>query len=183
MHRNNLKSLLENYSPKGHAEHDYKQRMLEFLAICPDCFDRSCAIGHFTASAWIINPAADKCLLMHHTKLDQWLQLGGHCDGDSDLLNVAIKEAQEESGITAIEPVSQEIFDIDIHLIPPHKQVAAHYHFDVRFLLQVKSNAQISHNEEAQDLQWFDFESTSLPTTQYSILRMLQKYNDLKISI
>ena len=90
----NIYALLKNYQPLYAKELIYKQMMLELISFV---------------------------LLMHHTKLDKWFQLGGHCDGDPDVINVAIKEASEESGIKNIKPLSLEIFDIDIHLIPPHK--------------------------------------------------------------
>lgn len=175
MHRNDLKSLLQKYNPIAAEERAYKQQMLDFLACCPDCFERSCNVGHFTASGWLLNSASTKCLLLLHTKLDQWFQLGGHCDGDPNVLNVAIKEVQEESGIKQIEPVSADIFDIDMHLIPQYKEVAAHYHFDVRFLLQVKSSEEIIQNSESKELKWFDLNVYGLPTQQESILRMLRK--------
>lgn len=85
-------------------------------------------------------------LFLHHTKLDTWFQLDEHCDGDSDVLAVTIKEAQEESGIMGIEPVQGKIFDINIHCIPENKRDKAHDHYDVRFLLQVTSDEQLVQN-------------------------------------
>ena len=125
-----LKDELLCYEPDNDDERHCKRRMLAFLEV-PQCFERSLDKDHFTASSWLIDKSANKVLLMHHRKLDKWLQLGGHADGDSNLLRVAIKEAQEESGIQDIKPVHKHIFDIDIHDVPGHR------HFDVRFLLNI----------------------------------------------
>ncbi len=105
--------------------------------------------------------------------------MGGHCDGDSDLLAVALKEASEESGITQIYPVSKEIFDIDIHLIPKNKKEQAHYHYDVRFLLQSSNNQTCISNQESKELRWIGKEEV-LPTSNPSVIRMFTKWNERK---
>jgi 8-oxo-dGTP pyrophosphatase MutT (NUDIX family) len=177
MHRNKLKSLLQDYNPLDLDEINSKQKMLSFLEENVDCFERSCFKGHFTASSWLLNQTADKALLMHHAKLDKWMQLGGHCDGDSNILQVAIKEAQEESGINEIIALSDKIFDIDIHLIPENNKEQEHFHFDVRFLLQVHPDSDeiIIQNAESKDLKWFG-EENILPTNSRSVTRMFEKW-------
>ncbi len=168
--------MLNNYIPTPEEE-PYKKGMLAFINAYENCFERSLEVGHITASSWLLNNDCSRVLLMHHTKLDMWVQLGGHCDGDSDVLAVAIKEAQEEWGIQNIEPIFSDVFDIDIHLIPETKKEKAHYHYDVRFLLRVVSDEQMVQNEESKALKWFDKNST-LPTQERSILRMYQKWID-----
>jgi 8-oxo-dGTP pyrophosphatase MutT (NUDIX family) len=103
------------------------------------------------------------------------MQLGGHCDGDQNMLNVAIKEAQEESGIKEIKPLSLNIFDIDIHLIPPSKKDDAHYHFDVRFLLHAYSGDKVYKNHESKELRWVERNSENVPTDSDSVTRMFKK--------
>ena len=156
--------------------------MLEFLHTCENCFFRECQVGHFTASAFLLNQKKDKTLLMHHTKLDKWLQLGGHCDGDHNVLQVAIKEAQEESGIHTIKALSKQIFDIDIHLIPQFKSIPAHYHFDVRFLLYSEKDEPVVSNKESKELKWFSKDISELPTKNPSIMRMFNKWNKVSLS-
>src|SRR5580704_14695900 len=112
-----LINLLDKYVPSD-EEFIFKNRMLSFIKSHPHCFERTLEVGHITASCWLLNKEGSKALLTHHAKLNQWFQLGGHCDGNSDVLAVAVKEAQEESGIQEIRPVNDQIFDIDIHLIP-----------------------------------------------------------------
>ena len=87
---------------------------------------------------------------MHHTKLNIWVQLGGHCDGDFNPLAVAMKEASEESGLSSIVAVHEDIFDIDIHFIPEIQNQKPHYHYDVRFLLKVDNNDEIQANHECE---------------------------------
>ena len=180
MHRLLLKTLLESYAPADKEELRFKSEMLSFLSAHPNCFERSLIQGHFTASAWLLNPDKSKALMMHHAKLGQWFQLGGHCDGDPDVLAVALKEAAEESGLGQIKPIFQNIFDLDIHLIPDNPKEKAHYHYDIRFLLQAETET-IQINRESKQLLWIDANLSSLPTTNPSIVRMFKKWiNNLK---
>ncbi|MGB8467381.1 MAG: NUDIX hydrolase [Candidatus Babeliales bacterium] len=175
MHRNNLLLLLNNYSP-SRDEASFKQHMIDFIQKYPDCFERSLAIGHITASCMLVNKQNTHALLLHHAKLGQWFQLGGHCDGNSDVLAVAIKEAQEESGIHEIQPLSETIFDIDIHVIPSNKKEQAHFHFDVRFLLQVQGDQDVIQNSESKELRWITKDITALPTNNPSVVRLFEKW-------
>jgi 8-oxo-dGTP pyrophosphatase MutT (NUDIX family) len=168
--------LLTEYHPTNVAEQEYKTTILAFLHQHPQAYDRSLEEGHITASAWLVNKDNTKALLMHHKKLGIWVQLGGHCDGNSDVRAVAVKEAQEESGIDAIQPMQMGIFDIDVHWIPENKKEKGHYHYDIRFLLQVCSDEEIVVNEEAYALQWFDRNEKNLPTHEQSVLRMFNKW-------
>lgn len=176
MHRSILLKMLENYHPTDHVEQSFKKQMVEFIVNNTDCFERSLSIGHITASSWLLNKDHSKALLMHHAKLDKWFQLGGHCDGNSDVVAVAIKEAQEESGINSIEIMQPSIFDIDIHLIPENKKEKAHYHYDVRFLLHVTSDEIISQNNESKELRWIGKDRNELPTDKESVVRMSNKW-------
>ncbi len=178
MKRNQLLSLLTKYQPTA-EEIEFKEKTIQFVKEHEDCFERSLLIGHITASAWLLNRNESKALLMHHTKLDRWFQLGGHCDGDSDTLAVAIKEAQEESGINGIVAITSEIFDIDIHQIPEHKGIPAHLHYDIRFLLKVDSNEIVVQNVESKELRWIEKNLKSLPSNERSVVRMFEKWKAL----
>ncbi len=175
-----LLQLLTAYHPDDSAEQEYKKTILEFLSQYPtNAFERSLEVGHITASAWLVNKDNTKALLTHHKKLDMWVQLGGHCDGDTDPLAVAIKEAQEESGIMKIRPMQHAIFDIDVHLIPETKKEKAHYHYDVRFLLQVEGDEDFVVSEESHTLAWIDKNKENLPTNERSVTRMFEKWTTL----
>ena len=127
--------------------------MLQFLEEHPrDAHLRECVPGHLTASAIIVHPDGGRGLFTHHRKLDRWLQLGGHCDGDGNLPAVALREGIEESGIEdlAIDPVP---IDLDIHLIPDRKGEPAHLHLDTRFRI-VSPTADFVVSDESHDLAW-----------------------------
>jgi 8-oxo-dGTP pyrophosphatase MutT (NUDIX family) len=175
MKRSQLLNLLQHYQPTA-EEVEFKERMLWFIERYPDCFKRTLDVGHITASCWLLNKEKTHALLTHHKKLNAWFQLGGHCDGESDVLAVALKEAREESGIQAIEPLSANIFDIDIHLIPANNVTPAHYHYDVRFLLQVTSDETIVLSEESHSLAWVAKDKNSFPTKQRSVTRLFDKW-------
>ena len=171
-----LLDLLEHYHPYDIQEQYYKKNMINFIKSYEACFERTLLIGHITASAWLLNKDYSKALLMHHAKLNRWVQPGGHCDGEPDVLKVAIKEAQEESGIQAILPLSHNIFDIDIHLIPANIKEPEHYHYDVRFLLAVVNEQEVHKNHEAHALKWVSKDSTNITDWGESIFRMFNKW-------
>ncbi len=173
MHRSKLFNLLTVYEPEFEEEKQAKKLMLDFLKTNSNYFERSLQLGHFTGSAWIINYDNSQFLLTHHKKLNTWLQLGGHADGDSDIIAVAMKEAYEESGLTSLELASSEIFDIGVHEIPEYKGVPSHYHYDVRFLLKVTNSSDKIHiSDESNDLKWFTFP----PTNNKDVNRMYSKW-------
>ena len=173
MHRAHLLTLLNNYEPTDSHEKENKEKTITFIQQHPHCFERTLESGHITASCWLVNHNNTKALLTHHKKLNMWIQLGGHCDGNPDVLAVAIKEAQEESGITDIKPLFSGIFDIDVHFIPEHKKEKAHYHYDVRFLLQA-GNENIVVSDESHNLQWIEKSKSS--SLSPSVKRMFEKW-------
>jgi 8-oxo-dGTP pyrophosphatase MutT (NUDIX family) len=176
MKRTQLLTLLHDYNPTDMREQEYKKRMIDFVQQHDDCFERSLEVGHITASAWLLNEDKTKALLMHHAKFDLWVQPGGHCDGNSDVLAVAVKEAQEESGIQNLLPVTGQIFDLDIHLIPATPKEKSLYHYDVRFLLQAVDDEPLVQNHESKELRWIGKDRSSLPTNEPSVVRMFDKW-------
>lgn len=186
MHRNNLLKKLANYKTKlyqvGDSSHaklelEHVDKTVEFIKNYPDCFDRKQSYGHITGSAWLLNTTLDKALLMHHRKLKLWLQPGGHADGDNDILQVAIKEAQEESGIDVVEPIDTEIFDIDIHYVDHNCPHGLHYHFDIRFLLKTKYTDKFVANHESLGLKWNTLEELKQQKDlNLSVKRLVEKW-------
>jgi len=177
MNNPTLREMLNAYHPDAPEEREYKKTILAFIEQYPDdCFKRTLEVGHITGSAWLVSKDGSKALLMHHAKLNKWFQLGGHCDGNPDVLAVAIKEAQEESGIMGIIPVHKNIFDIDIHLIPANSREKEHYHYDIRFLLKVTSDELVTQNSESKALSWVNKSLAELPTDSLSVVRMFKKW-------
>ena len=175
MHRNTLLNLLENYNPTDSQEIQFTEQITDFVQENPDCFERTLLIGHVMGSAWIMDKSRQFTFLTHHRKLDKWFQTGGHCDGDSDVLNVALKEAQEETGLADIQIISPEIFDIDIHEIPERKGVPTHLHYDVRFLFEADMNQAFTVSSESTDLAWVALSEVSKLNNSESIMRMVLK--------
>ena len=155
-HRQEICRLLTRYAAAHPERREVAERVLEFVSSTPDCFCRSCLQGHITGSAWLVNPAGDKALLTLHRNLKRWMQLGGHADGEPDVLRVALREATEESGIEGIRPLCADIMDVDIHPIParPARGEPAHFHYDIRFLMQAP-HERYTISDESDDLAWW----------------------------
>lgn len=181
MDREHLKYLIENYRTPFEEEKDMVPGFLELLKD-PEAFSRERKNGHFTASAWIVNKRRTHTLLTLHRKLHRWLQLGGHADGNENLLEVALKEASEESGLQSIRLVDKTIFDLDRHVIPANEKDDRHFHFDVRFLIEAEMDEPLVISPESKDLAWVGFDMTAeLVGFNDSILRMLEKTSKSEI--
>ncbi|MDH5299814.1 MAG: NUDIX hydrolase [Gammaproteobacteria bacterium] len=175
MHRQWLLSRLQNHIAHDPQERDMQQRLTRFVHEHANCFDRELLVGHITGSAWIVNPERSKVLMIHHRKLNRWLQPGGHSDGDPNTLQVALREAREETGLDSIQPVSEAVFDVDIHTIPARRDEPQHEHFDVRFLLQADDSLPILRTEETNDIAWMTLDEVLQHAQEDSIVRMLNK--------
>lgn len=175
MTRDALLANLLQYAAADPHEARMAERLHAFVSTYPDCFERSLTIGHVTGSAFVVGLDRRHTLLTHHGKLDKWLQLGGHADGDSHLLRVAMREAMEESGLEDVRPVHGEIFDIDIHAIPARGAEPEHFHYDVRFLLEADRRAPLRITSESKALQWVELNRVAELTREESMLRMVGK--------
>lgn len=152
------------------------ETFLDLLDDDDDPFVRDRVAGHFTASAWLVSGDRRRVLLTHHRKLDRWLQLGGHADGDRDLARAALREAGEESGLSGLS-VCRDIFDIDRHWIPEHGHVGAHWHYDVRFVVQAGDDETFVVSAESHDLAWRDIAALQAdPDADPSVRRMAAKW-------
>jgi 8-oxo-dGTP pyrophosphatase MutT (NUDIX family) len=170
-----LLELLTQFPVNTEHDRSSKEKMITFHTKERDCFKRSLLKGHFTGSAWIIDPTHTQTLLTHHMKLDIWVQLGGHADGNSDLIAVATTEAHEESGLKSIQLLSPTIFDLDIHEIPEHKGIPAHLHYDIRFLFQADPAAPLIENHETRELKWIPISEVSIYNKEEALLRMAKR--------
>jgi hypothetical protein len=176
LHRDSLLQLLNDYRTTHPLEANTVDQLAEFVIANTDCFERSLSIGHVTGSAWVVNRAGTHTLLTHHKKLNRWLQLGGHADGDSNILNVALKEVGEESGLASFEAVSSAIYDIDIHPIPARGDEPAHFHYDVRFAVRAVGSDEYVVSDESHDLSWVEISRLADFVQDESMLRMASKW-------
>ena len=176
MHRKPLQWALALHHPFDAVEAESLRQIEAFVSSFPECFYRTLTIGHVTGSAWLLSRDGGRVLLTHHKKLDKWLQLGGHADGNPDVLAVAVREAQEESGISVIVPVSTAIFDVDVHVIPARSDEPEHRHYDVRFLLQVTGDMAFRVSGESHGLAWVSPDELRRLRTDDSVLRMYRKW-------
>ena len=158
------------------------ERVRRFVEAHEDCFHRKLWPGHVTASAWVVNPARDHVLLLHHRKLDMWLQPGGHADGDPDVLNVVRKETSEETGVATehIRFVSEAIFDVDVHVVHASEHDPRHEHYDVRFLVELDHRLPIPGNSESHQVRWVPLRQVLAYNNLRSIYRMVLKTRRLR---
>ena len=179
MHREPLRKLLEAYSSLHPKEIECAGRIQHLVDAHTNCFDRECLPGHITASTWIVSHDYSHVLLTHHRKLGLWLQLGGHADGETNVFDVALREAREESGMHDFRvagPHGGELpFDLDVHEIPPHKDDPAHEHHDIRYLLVASRGQPLVMSSESTDLRWFANDDVPAVAADESTLRMHEK--------
>ncbi|MFY0652954.1 MAG: NUDIX hydrolase [Cyclobacteriaceae bacterium] len=183
MNRGDLIRNLEEYHTDFLTEQKFIPKFLDLLSY-PNCYERSLTFGHITASAWITNKSLNKVLLLHHAKLDRWLQPGGHADGDEDVIAVAKKELTEETGLRSLRLYNKKIFDLDIHTIPERKGIPEHDHYDVRFHFIAKYPEEISKNDESHELKWIpNDEVLGLVDHEESFERMLSKNEERRLKL
>ncbi|WP_254562638.1 NUDIX hydrolase [Dyadobacter diqingensis] len=175
MKRSGLLSLLEAYVPADALETEMYLKTKKFVNDNPDCFERTLQIGHVTASGWVVSEDRSQVLLMHHRKLDRWFQPGGHCDGDADVIHVASKEVEEETGVRNFKLAQDGIFDVDVHLIPANSKDPAHYHYDIRLLFEANPEDELVINIESKDVRWIPMQEVKLHNDSESLMRMVRK--------
>lgn len=171
-----LASALTTYAARWPQEAATVALFHTLLGDAENPFLRERLAGHFTASCWLVSADGARVLLTHHRKLGLWLQLGGHADGQRDLSAAALREAEEESGLTGLR-VEPAIFDLDRHRIPIHKTVPEHWHYDVRFIVRAGTDEAYTISEESLDLAWRDIaELAADPDADPSVRRMAEKW-------
>lgn len=172
-----LRRQFEEYARRGAAEAEVAAQCLALLDDVADPFGRERLAGHFTGSAWLVDAAGERVLLTHHRKLQRWLQLGGHADGDRDLAQVALREAREESGLAGLVLADGELFDLDRHWIPGRGDVPGHWHYDARYVVRATGSEEFVVSEESLALAWRPVaELLEDPHSDESMRRMAGKW-------
>lgn len=175
--------VLNAYTPTQ-AEEAHLREIKTLIEHSPDCFHRThFDPGHVTGSVLLVSADGLRVLMNHHKFLNIWICFGGHADGERDILNVAMREVVEESGIADIEPVTGHIFDVDIHDIPANakKNEPPHRHFDIRYLFRVRNavNENFAQSDESNGLRWCDYDQAMglASPADVSMHRMLAKWH------
>jgi 8-oxo-dGTP pyrophosphatase MutT (NUDIX family) len=169
------------YLPLDEREAAMRARLVALIAANPGAFARKTFVGHVTASAWIVDAERTHALLLHHRKLDRWLQPGGHVDDDPDVRAAAMREAREESGLRTLRFVFEGIYDVDIHAIPARGNEPAHEHFDIRFALEADRREPVRGNDESHAVRWVALEELEQFGIDDSVRRLAAKTSALPL--
>lgn len=161
---------VQEYRPWDRQEAADRENLLRYLQQFPDLLGRGNPLAHLTASSWIVDPSRTRVLMVYHNIYDSWSWTGGHADGDPDLLAVALREAQEETGVVA-RPVSSQLYGLDILTVPAHEKrgrvLSAHLHLNLTYLLEADPSAPVhSKPDENRAVAWFDREEAVLASSE-----------------
>lgn len=171
MNRQKLIQQLKEYTPFNEQEEMDKSLILNWIEHNADAFSRENKVAHVTASAWVVNKDRSKVLMVYHNIYQSWSWLGGHADGETDLLSVAIREVKEEAGITNVRPVFEEIYSLESLTVDGHvkngKYVSSHLHFNITYLLEADSKEAVSIKaDENSGVAWFSPEEALQRSTE-----------------
>ena len=179
-----MKKLIEEiraYCPGCEQERRDQSLMLEFLEKNPDALFRANQVAHLTASAWVVNPGRDKVLMVYHRLYDSWSWTGGHADGESDLLSVALRECREETGVVHLRPVTEKIFSLEVLTVSGHEKhgayVPSHLHLNLTYLLEAdERDALRVCEDENTGVRWFTpDEALAASTEPWFVERVYRK--------
>ncbi len=179
-----LQEQLEQYHPYNEQEERDKKVMLQLLKTQPDIFTRENEVAHFTASSWLLNREHTKVLMIYHNIYHSWAWTGGHADGEEDLLAVAIREAQEETGVKEIQTVDDTIFSIETLTVDGHEKrgryVPSHLHLNVTYLLEADEAEVLRIKpDENSGVKWFSLEEALEACSEpWMVERIYKKLNN-----
>ena len=179
-----LLKQLAAFVPFNEQEARDRELLLGCLRREPEVLTRKNPLAHFTASAWVVNPAHTRVLMAYHNIYRSWSWLGGHADGESDLLAVALREVREESGIRSARPVSRDIFSVEALTVDGHEKrgayISSHLHLNVTYLLEADEEEALSIKpDENSGVRWFTLEeSETVPSEPWFCARVYRKLNE-----
>jgi len=180
----NIREAIEQYRPFNEQEAADKALILDFMKKNPDAFYRTNLIAHMTASAWVVNPARDRVLMVYHKIYDSWSWTGGHADGEEDLAAVALREVREETGVRSARLLSEKIFSLESLTVDGHEKrgayVPSHLHLNVTYLLEADDTDPLTVCEdENSGVRWFTLEGALKASTEpWFVQRIYGKLND-----
>lgn len=184
----NLKEQIENYKPYNEQEEKDKEIMLKYINTFDDVLTRNNEFGHFTASSWAVNKQRTKVLMIYHNIYKSWAWTGGHADGEENLLNVAIRELKEETGVKNVRVLNNDIFSLEIICVDGHvkrgKYVSSHVHLNVTYLLEVDEEEILKIKEdENSGVKWVNIEDVEKVTDEKWVRENIYRKENEKLKI
>ena len=179
-----LREKIEKYQPYNEQEAKDKQTMLKYIDTFEDVLTRNNEFGHFTASAWTLNQERTKVLMVYHNIYQSWAWTGGHADGESNLLEVAIRELKEETGVKNVKVLNDNIFSLEIICVNGHvkrgKYISSHQHLNLTYLLEVDEKEILKMKEdENSGVKWINLEDVEKASNEkWMIENVYQKLNN-----
>ena len=183
MNRQDLINQLQSYQSFNEQEEADRQVMLELLQTSDNIFYRTNLLAHFTASAWVLNKAHTHVLMAFHNIYQTYAWLGGHADGEEDLLSVALREVKEESGIQTVKPITEGIYSLETIEVNGHekkgKYVPSHLHLNVTYLLEADETESLHiKQDENSAVSWFPIDQVlDVVDEPWMVERIYKKLN------
>lgn len=178
-----IRQAIVNYQPYNEQERMDKEQLLEYIDTYDNLYTRENETAHFTASAWVVNKDRTKVLMAFHDIYQSWSWLGGHVDGETDFLEVAIKEVKEESGVENVRPVNEEIYGIEVLPVPSHMKngepIAYHHHLNITYLLEADEDETVQIKEDENSaVGWLTLEEAVTMPSEPEMILVYQKLNE-----
>lgn len=177
-----LLQTLQTYTPACEQEREDRRMMLSCLAQRPQILCRSDEMAHFSASAWVVNPARTKVLMLYHNIYQSWSWPGGHADGEEDLLSVALREVREETGLQSVRPVTDALYSLEILTVNAHfkrgKYVVPHLHLNLTYLLEADECQPLrAKPDENSAVRWFSLDDAVAASSEEDMRIIYAKLN------
>ena len=175
-----LFDIITNYKPMNQQEEYDRNQMLQFMKNNANYLDRENQIGHFTASMWTVNKERTKTLMVYHNLYNSWSWIGGHADGMENLIEVALKELREETGIKNVRLVTEDVFSLETLSVNGHMRkgvwVPSHLHFNLTFLAEAEETEELAVKEDENSaVQWWTFEEAFKVSTEQWMIENIYK--------
>ena len=178
-----LREIIERYAPCCEQEKNDQRMMLRYMDIFDDALLRTNETAHFTASAWVVNKERSRVLMVYHNIYNSWSWTGGHADGEEDLLAVALREVQEETGLEDVKAVSGEVYSLEILTVDAHfkkgKYVVPHLHLNLTYLIEADEGQLLKIKpDENSGVKWFAPDEAVEASTEPEMKIIYRKLNE-----
>lgn len=179
-----LQEIIESYAPSCEQEAQDQRMMLKYISLFPgNILTRENEIAHFSASAWVVNPGRDRVLMLYHNIYKSWAWPGGHADGEENLLSVALREVQEETGVARLRPATTDLYSLEILTVNAHikrgRYVVPHLHLNLTYLLEADDGQPLrSKPDENSAVRWFPLDEAVAASSEPEMRVVYQKLND-----